>query len=117
MVFVALWLLNSIEFIGRRVAWRILQKGYRLTSERLFIEIGVLSRTVDQTELVRVDDVRVHQSLMDRVFGLGSVEVVSTDATDRNVMIEGIADPDRVAEMVRENMRSLRRKSLFVENL
>jgi membrane protein YdbS with pleckstrin-like domain len=108
---------TTAELVGRRVVWRILQKRYRLTSERLFIESGVLSRTIDQTELIRVDDVRVHKSLLDRVFGLGTVEIMSTDATHGALRIEGIADSDRVAEAIRTHMRALRRKSLFVENL
>jgi hypothetical protein len=64
-----------------------------------------------------VDDVRLYKPLLNRVFGLGSVAVVSTDATDREVLITGIADPDRVAEAIRGQMRALRRQSVFVENI
>ena len=110
-------LVTSVELVGRRVVWRILQKRFRLTTERLFIETGVLSRTIDQTELIRVDDVRVHKSVMDRVFGLGTVEVMSTDATHGGLLIAGIRESDRVAEAIRTQMRVLRRKSLYVENL
>ncbi|MCO6437909.1 MAG: PH domain-containing protein [Phycisphaerae bacterium] len=105
-----LWVLGG-------VAWKIWSCRYRLTSQRLFIERGILSQTIDQTELVRVDDVRIRKSLMDRVFGLGSVVVNSTDATDRQLIIVGIPDPDRVAELIRSNMRTMRRSSLYVESL
>jgi len=90
---------------------------YRVTDERLFIERGLLTRTTDQTELIRVDDVRTRKTLVDRLFGLGSVEVVSTDTSDRFVTLEGVSGADEVAEIVRGRMRALRRKSLFVENL
>ena len=99
------------------VATRILGTRYRLTSQRLFIERGTLSQTVDQTELIRVDDVRLKKGVMDRLFGLGSVETRSTDATDRETVIAGIAEPDKVAEAIRARVRSMRKKSLFVENL
>jgi hypothetical protein len=72
---------------------------------------------VDQTELIRVDDVRIHKTLLDRIFGLGTIAILSTDATDREVVIAGVADPDQVAEALRRNMRTLRQKSLFVEHL
>lgn len=104
-------------FVVGRVLLTVLSHRYRLTSQRLFIERGILSRTIDQMELIRVDDVRLYKSLVDRVFGLGSVAVLSTDATDRETLIEGIANPEPVAEAIRSNMRSMRRKSLFVENL
>ncbi len=96
---------------------RVFSTRYRLTTQRLFIERGILSQTVDQTELVRVDDVRVHKPFLDRLFGVGSVGVVSTDATDREIAVEGIAGPDRVAELIRTRMRTLRQKSVYLENL
>ena len=99
------------------VAAKILGTRYRLTTQRLFIERGIVSQTVDQTELIRVDDVRLKRGLVDRMFGLGSVESLSTDATDRVTVIAGIAEPDKVAEAIRTRMRTMRKKSLFVENL
>ena len=99
------------------IALTVFGTRYRITSQRLFIERGLLSQTIDQTELVRVDDVRIHKTLIDRCFGLGSVSVVSTDATDRETVIEGVADADSVAELIRTRMRVMRRKSLFVERL
>ena len=102
---------------GVKLAALIAGTRYRVTDERLFIERGLLTRTTDQTELIRVDDVRTRKTLVDRLFGLGSVEVVSTDTSDRFVTIEGVSGADEVAEIVRGRMRALRRKSLFVENL
>lgn len=90
---------------------------YRLTTERLFIERGIFSRTIDQTELIRVDDVRMRKSLFDRLFGLGTVTIVSTDSTDADLEVQGISEPESVAEAIRTQMRSLRRGSLYVENL
>lgn len=109
--------LSGLEIVIRKVVLKILKHRYRLTTQRLFIERGIVSQTVDQTELIRVDDVRLYKSFQDRLFGLGSVALVTTDATDREIVIEGIAQPEQVAEAVRAYMRTLRRKSLFVENL
>jgi len=97
--------------------YRVLQSRYRLTGQRLFITRGIISQTIDQTELIRVDDVRVHKQLVDRVFGMGTVEIRSTDATDGSLRIEGVKNADHVAELVRNSMRALRNKSLFIENL
>lgn len=102
---------------GARGVWIILSTRYRLTTERLFIERGIVRQTIDQIELVRVDDIRVTKGVVDRVFGLGSVQILSTDFTDRSVEIKGVADADGVAELVRSRMRAARDKSLFVEHL
>jgi membrane protein YdbS with pleckstrin-like domain len=109
--------LGSGAVVLGSVLLRVLGTRYRLTTQRLFIERGILSKTMDQTELIRVDDVRLYRPLLDRVFGLGSVAVVTTDATDRETLIEGIAEPERVSEAVRGQMRALRRKSVFVERI
>ena len=99
------------------IALKVLSCRYRVSTQRLFIERGIFSRTVDQTELIRVDDVRLYQGVLDRVCGLGTVIVRSTDASDAETVIAGVADPEQVAEAIRQHMRTLRRKSLFVENL
>lgn len=103
--------------IGWPALVAILGNRYRLTSQRLFIDRGILSVTVDQLELIRVDDVRIHKSVTDRMFGLGTVEVISTDASDREIRIAGITDCDLVAEHIRRRMRTMRKSSLYVENL
>jgi|CXWL01.1.fsa_nt_gi uncharacterized membrane protein YdbT with pleckstrin-like domain len=113
---VGLFVVTAVFFLGG-VLVRTLQTHYRLTSQRLFIERGILSRTMDQTELIRVDDVRMRQSFVNRVFNIGTVLLMTTDVTDRSVAIVGIKDPIRVTELIRQQMRTLRGKSLFVENL
>lgn len=117
MIVVGVLLLSGLEVGLRRVLLPILQRRYRLTTQRLFIERGIFSQTVDQTELIRVDDVRLHKTFLDRLVGLGTVAVISTDATDREVVMEGIEKPEEVAEFIRTQMRLMRRKSLFIENL
>jgi membrane protein YdbS with pleckstrin-like domain len=112
----AIAVVSGLLVIGR-VFLLIIGHRYRLTTQRLFIERGILSQTVDQTELIRVDDVRIHKSLADRLLGLGSVSIISTDSSDGQIVIPGIPEPEKVAEDVRTHMRRMRRKSLFVENL
>ncbi|NOS99212.1 MAG: PH domain-containing protein [Phycisphaerales bacterium] len=100
-----------------RIALVVYGTRYRLSTERLFLHRGILSETIDQIELIRVDDIRITKRFVDRLMGLGTIDVLSTDFTDHRVRIEGVADPDRVAEQIRSRMRTARKKSVFVENL
>jgi uncharacterized membrane protein YdbT with pleckstrin-like domain len=111
-----LFVVTTLVMLGG-VIIRILNMRYRLTTQRLFIERGILSRTMDQTELIRVDDVRMQQSFINRIFNVGTVQMITTDATDKVLAIEGVKDPVRVSELIRQQMRTLRSKSVFVENL
>ncbi len=104
-------------YVAGRIAHGILNCRYRLTTQRLFVERGILSRTIDQAELIRVDDVRIHKTLLNRFTGLGSIEIFSTDSSDRRVVIVGVDKPEYIADSIRERMRRLRQTSLFVESL
>ena len=104
-------------YVAVRIAHGILYHRYRLTTQRLFIERGILSRTIDQAELIRVDDVRIKKTLLNRFTRLGTLQIFSTDASDRQVEIIGIENPEALADSIREHMRALRQKSLFVESL
>lgn len=116
------WIVGTMAALGwlyvaGRILHAILNYRYRLTTQRLFIERGILSRTIDQAELIRVHDVRIHKTLLNRFTGLGSIEIFSTDTSDRQVTIRGVAQPEQIADSIRQRMRELRQKSLFVESL
>lgn len=101
-----------------RYALMILGLRYRLTTQRLFVHRGILTRVTDQLELMRVDDVRVRQSLFDRLANTGDIEVIGTDETDPNVKIESVSAPAEVAEALRTHVRGVRSKgALMVENI
>ena len=90
---------------------------YRLSTHRLFKETGFISRTVNEIELVRVDDVSVSQNLIQRIFNVGRVTVISTDATDPRTELVGIDNPIEVKEMIRNQVRKWRDKALHMESL
>lgn len=98
------------------VAFR-LGKRYVLTTQRLAVFEGVFSTRQDELELIRVDDVAVQQTLWDRVFGVGTVEVVSTDASHPKLVIAGILNPHGVKEKIRDHVHRRRAKTMFVERV
>ena len=76
---------------------------YELTSQRLKVHSGVLNRKMDELELYRVKDTKFDQPFFLRIFGLGNVILVSSDATTPISAIHGIKD----AEQIREKLRTL----------
>jgi len=100
-----------------RGLWRIWSLSYRITTQRLFVRRGILTRTVDQTELLRVDDVKMRQTLLDRLIGTGVVEVMSSDRTDARIQLVDIDDPEKVTEFIRRHTRTVQRRTLFMEQL
>ncbi|MBX3396842.1 MAG: PH domain-containing protein [Phycisphaerae bacterium] len=91
---------------------------YHLTTQRLFLHRGVLTRVTDQLELIRVDDVRVIQGVIDRIVNTGRIEIYSSDATDESFTLESISAPMEVAEAIRLHVRGARSKgTLSVEQV
>ena len=76
---------------------------YELTSQRLTTHVGVLSKTTEELELYRVKDTRFEQSLFLRIFGLGNVTLVSSDASSPIVKIKAVKN----ARALREQIRNL----------
>src|SRR5690348_12482149 len=53
---------------------RRLQTTYTITSQRLTIEIGLLSRDLHETRLERIQNVNARQTLLERMLGIGTVD-------------------------------------------
>ena len=91
---------------------------YRLTTHRLFKETGLLARDMNEIELVRVDDVSVHQNVIQRIFNVGAITVIAPhDQTEPRLELVGIENPIEVKEMIRTHVRRRRQGSLNVENV
>jgi uncharacterized membrane protein YdbT with pleckstrin-like domain len=94
-------LLNPIE--AHAIRWV-------LTTERLRIVRGLLSRSTEEIELTRVRDVSFEQSLAQRALGIGNVTVVGTDATAPEVVLHDVEEPEQVKELIRQAVREQRRR-------
>ncbi len=81
---------------------------YRLTTQRLFVYRGLISRKVEELELFRVRDIDVIQGFWERILGYGRMNVFSTDSTTPKFEIHGLADPLKVKDMIRTNFRNAR---------
>ncbi len=103
--------------IALQVLVKKLSIRYRMTDQRFFRERGLLSRHVEELELIRVDDVSVSQNLLQRVFDVGQITLFTTDASDPKLLLEGIEGPIAVKERIRELVRARRNRATFLERL
>jgi membrane protein YdbS with pleckstrin-like domain len=78
---------------------------YELTTERVRLTHGVLALEVDDVELYRIKDIHVRQPLLQRICGLGSIMIWSSDVTLPRCRIH--AQPIGVVRELREQIRLL----------
>ncbi len=95
--------------------WEKLRVRYRLTTARLLRREGVVFRRSTEMEIARVGEVSVEQTLLDRVFNTGTVVVLSKDAGDPAVRVEGIDRPHDLKEKLRAAALYRRKGVAFVE--
>jgi membrane protein YdbS with pleckstrin-like domain/DNA-directed RNA polymerase subunit RPC12/RpoP len=81
---------------------------YRLSTQRLFVNRGLVSRRVEEIELFRIRDIDSVQNLLERILGYGRVNVFSTDATTPKFELSGITDPLAVKDTIRTHFRNAR---------
>lgn len=83
---------------------------YRLTTERLFITTGLIGRRQNEMELFRIKDVAFSQTIGQRMLGLGTVRVISTDDSAPDISITGISEAEKLKDVLREHYRAARRR-------
>jgi membrane protein YdbS with pleckstrin-like domain len=102
---VVIWIVLLLVF-----AYRRLNLHYELTSQRLIHKTGILTRRSDRIEAIDIDDVTFEQGIVERMFGVGKIKITSSDRTHPEIVLIGIDDVKRVADLIDDARRKERRK-------
>jgi uncharacterized membrane protein YdbT with pleckstrin-like domain len=81
---------------------------YELTGQRLRERTGILNRQTEELELYRVKDMAIEQPLAQRLFGRGRIVLQTSDRSTPLVVLNGIAAPREVAQLLREHVEQCR---------
>ena len=91
---------------------------YEITSQRVRIERGILSKTKDSVEVFRIDHFDLHKPLGMRLLGHCLLHLRSSDTSFATVILYGIPDLEQLADTLREcslRERTRRRLTTFVQ--
>ena len=83
---------------------------YAMSEDRLFISVGLLSIKDDEILLYRVRDIDTQRSLWQRLFGVGTVTVISSDKTMPNMVLKNVKDPVSVKELIHKQVEEMKIK-------
>lgn len=81
---------------------------YRLSEDRLFVSEGFLNIKDDEVLLYRVRDIDTRRSLWQRLFGVGTVTVLSSDKTMPVLELKNIKDPLFVKELIHKQVEEMK---------
>ena len=77
---------------------------YWLSDDRLFISVGFLNLKDDEILLYRVRDIDTTRTLWQRLFGVGTITVMSSDKTMPQLVLKNIKDPIFVKELIHKQV-------------
>ena len=83
---------------------------YALSDDRLFTSVGFLNIKDDEILLYRVRDIDTSRSLWQRLFGVGTVTVMSSDKTMPTLVLKNIKDPIFVKELIHKQVEETKIK-------
>ena len=106
--------MDSIQYIWkdrkRILGMPITFTRYRLSEDRLFCEKGFLNIKQDEVLLYRVRDLQLNMSLGQRIFGVGSICVVSSDKSVPHLDLVNVKHPREVKELIHRSVEEAKDK-------
>jgi membrane protein YdbS with pleckstrin-like domain len=81
---------------------------YRITNYRIDYERGLISKDIDTLELWHIEDLHFHQSLLDRILGVGTIQVTSRDEKMPELLIR-VPNPRPLYETLKQRVIAVKR--------
>jgi hypothetical protein len=117
------WLLVLAAFLPglyslALLLYRKMSVHYLLTSQRFIHESGVLRRLTNRIEVLDMDDISFEQGLVERLMGVGTIRIFSSDVSNPQLFLRGIENVAEVSNLFDNTRRAERRKrGLHIENI
>ena len=81
---------------------------YMLSEDRLFLSVGFLNIKDDEILLYRVRDIDTSRNLWQRIFGVGTITIVSSDKTMPTLVLKNVKDPVMVKELIHKQVEDVK---------
>lgn len=93
----ALWVLLLIWPVKRHIQQRAVK--LTISGDKLRYETGLASKSTRIIQLSKVQDVRVVQTFMQRILGVGDISIETAGENSR-LIVENLDQPQRLAEQI-----------------
>src|ERR1700683_2950908 len=83
---------------------------YVVSTQRVRIVSGIFSKDIQEIELFRVKDTMARQSFFLRLFGLGTITILSGDERQPRLVLSGVPDSIALRDRLRQEVMTLRQR-------
>ena len=117
IAFLVLVLIGWVGNLGLMIYYK-LSHFYEITNQRLKHREGIVIRSNNRIELIDIDDVSYKQGPIQALLNVGDIVIRSSDTSHPELVMNGIADVKRVADIIDDARRAERRKrGLHIESI
>ena len=91
------------------VGWTLLETirwKYTITNRRVFVRHGLVSIHEQTARLERVQDITLHQTLFDRMFGVGRLQIDTAGSSGGPLEFKALLEPTQVREVLENAVRA-----------
>lgn len=106
-----------MSFKGQELIWKDRKRylgmplsftRYGLSEDRLFLSVGFLSIKDEEILLYRIRDISVTRKLGQRLFGVGTITINSSDKSNPVLEIKNVKDPTVVKELLHKQVEEMK---------
>ena len=105
-------MLKGIEYIWkdrkRHLGMPLSFTKYAFSEDRLFVETGLFTIRQEEILLYRVRDLSMRITLWQRIFGVGTICVMSSDKTAPELHLDNIKHPGEVKELLHNAVEQIK---------
>lgn len=109
----SIWDDNKEDVLWQGRPFLSLTLHYLITDERIRITEGLLSKTSENIELVRIQDVQYSQTLTERLLALGDIMITSHHPNHPLIILKNVENPAEVYEILRRAILNARKRHNF----
>jgi hypothetical protein len=80
---------------------RLKSTRYEICADRIEWMRGIFSRKIDNLDMFRVVDIKLHRSLLDCILGIGTLTLITKDPSDPTFEFEKISRPRLVYDFIK----------------
>ena len=82
---------------------------YAISEDRLFLSVGFFTLRDEEVLLYRIRDIAVKRTLWQRIFGVGTLTVTSSDKTTPTLNLVNVKAPLQVKEILHRQVEEMKR--------
>ena len=83
---------------------------YAVSEDRLFLSTGFFTIRDEEILLYRIRDINTSRTLWQRIFGVGTITVMSSDKSMPTLVMKNVKNPMEVKEMLHSQVEEMKRQ-------